>query len=109
MKSLQRRRVGPFHVDQALELASLTEDLELSLFTRAFWNLDQVLDHFSAVEVDKDDAQKVLHGNAISWNRIVKQAPAAGSVPEEGKRVRVAGFRKRTHLSNGKRGPDARD
>lgn len=33
--------------------------------------LDQALEGFPAVEVDRDDARKVLHGNAISWDRVV--------------------------------------
>ena len=71
LKWLQRRRVGPIHVDQALEIESLLGGLEFSHLHGAFLGLDQALEGFPAVEVDRDDARKVLHGNAISWDRVV--------------------------------------
>ena len=70
LKWLQRRRVGPIHVDQALEVESLLEGLEFSHLDGAFLGLDQALEGFPAVEVDGDDTRKVLHGNAISWDRV---------------------------------------
>lgn len=88
LKWLQRRRVGPFHIDQALEVESLKAGLGPCLH-RGFWELDQVLEQFSAVEVDSEDAQKVLHGNAISWNRIFQSNSDNVIFPEKGKRVRV--------------------
>jgi len=70
LKWLQRRRVGPFHLDQAVDMDSLNDGVELSRFETAWWSLDQVLEEFPAVCVSGDDARKVLHGNAIPWNRI---------------------------------------
>jgi tRNA pseudouridine55 synthase len=70
LKWLQRRRVGPLHLDQAVDMDSLTDGVELSRFENAWWGLDRVLEEFPAVRVNGDDARKVLHGNAIPWNRI---------------------------------------
>lgn len=89
LKWLQRRRVGPIHVDQALEVESLMGGLEFSRLDGAFLGLDQALEGFPAVEVDGDDARKVLHGNAISWNRVCKTSPESRVLPGEEPRLRV--------------------
>lgn len=89
LKWLQRRRVGPIHVDQAIEVESLKKGLEISQLDGAFWGLDQALEGFPAVEVDGDDARKVLHGNAISWNRVFKANFESRILPGEEKKVRV--------------------
>jgi tRNA pseudouridine55 synthase len=89
LKWLQRRRVGPIHVDQALEVESLIGGLEFSSLYGAFLGLDQALEGFPVVEVDGDDARKVLHGNAISWNRVCKTSPESRVLPGEEPRLRV--------------------
>jgi len=89
LKWLQRRRVGPIHVDQALEVESLLGGLEFSQLDGAFLGLDQALEGFPAVEVDGDDARKVLHGNAISWNRVINSGLASKISPLGGNMVRV--------------------
>jgi len=87
---LQRRRVGPLHLDQAVEMESLNDGVECSQLDGAWWSLDRVLEAFPAVEVNGDDARRVLHGNAIPWNRIewvgdTSRVPTSG----EARRVRV--------------------
>jgi tRNA pseudouridine55 synthase len=89
LKWLQRRRVGPIHVDQALEMESLMGGFEFSHLYGAFLGLDEALSGFPAVEVDGDDARKVIHGNAISWNRVFTMALESNILPGEEKRVRV--------------------
>lgn len=89
LKWLQRRRVGPIHVDQALEVESLLGGLEFSQLDGAFLGLDQALEGFPAVEVDGDDARKVLHGNAISWDRVINSGLASRISPLGGNMVRV--------------------
>lgn len=89
LRWLQRRRVGPIHFDQALELETLREGFEFSRLHGAFWELDQVLERFPAVEVDLEEARKVLHGNAISWSRIFMKNSDSAMVAENGNRVRV--------------------
>ena len=87
LKWLQRRRVGPLHLDQAVEMESLTD---VSQLDGAWWSLDRVLKELPAVEVQGDDARKVLHGNAIPWNRVewVGENPDTTTLGE-GMRVRV--------------------
>ena len=78
LKWLQRRRVGPLQLDQAVEMESLNDGVDLSQFDGAWWSLDRVLEGFPAVEVNGDDARKVLHGNAIPWNRVEWAGEKAG-------------------------------
>jgi len=70
LKWLQRWRVGPLHLDQAVDMESMKEGVEINQLDGAWWSLDRVLEGFPAVEVNGDDARKVLHGNAIPWNRV---------------------------------------
>ena len=87
LKWLQRSRVGPLHLDQAINMESLTDGLK---YGGAFCSLDQVLAGFPVVTVNGDDARKVLHGNAISWSRVERTEEKAGiATSEEGRRVRV--------------------
>lgn len=89
LKWLQRRRVGPIHVEQALEVESLLGGIEFSHLDGAFLSLDQALEGFHAVEVDGDDARKVLHGNAISWDRVVNTYAESKDSPKGDNMVRV--------------------
>jgi tRNA pseudouridine55 synthase len=90
LKWLQRRRVGPLHLDQAVEMESLIDGVELGQLDGAWWSLDRILEGFPVVEVNGDDARKVLHGNAIPWNRVEWAGEKAGlTTPGESIRVRV--------------------
>ena len=87
LKWLQRSRVGPLYLDQALNLESLTDGLK---YGGAFCSLDHVLGEFPVVTVNGDDARKVLHGNAIPWIRVERAEEESGTAtPEENCRVRV--------------------
>ena len=90
LKWLQRQRVGPLHLDQAVDMRSLKKGVEISQLDGAWWSLDRVLEAFPAVTVNGDDARKVLHGNAIPWKRIEWAGEKSGvTIPGEGMRVRV--------------------
>jgi tRNA pseudouridine55 synthase len=90
LKWLQRRRVGPLQLDQAVEMESLNDGVDLSQFVGAWWSLDRVLEAFPAVEVNGDDIRKVGHGNAIPWNRVEwADEISRQTTPGEGLRVRV--------------------
>ena len=90
LKWLQRRRVGPLRLAQAVDLDSLRDGVEFSQLEGAWCSLDQVLEQFPAVEVNEDDVRKVLHGNAIPWNRVeFAGEPSTSSGVGEDVRVRV--------------------
>jgi tRNA pseudouridine55 synthase len=90
LKWLQRRRVGPLQLEQAVEMESLYDGVDLSQFDGAWWSLDRVLESFPAVEVNGDDIRKVGHGNAIPWNRVEwADEKSRKTMPGEGMRVRV--------------------
>ena len=90
LKWLQRRRVGPLHLEQAVGMESLKDGVEFSQLNGAWCSLDQVLEQFPAVEVNEGDARKVLHGNAIPWNRVEWAGEKLGTPTlGEAKRVRV--------------------
>jgi tRNA pseudouridine55 synthase len=89
LKWLQRSRVGPLHLDQALNMESLT-DADVLKYNEAFCSLDHVLGGFPAVKVNGDDARKVLHGNAIPWSRVERtEEKISIATQEEDRRVRV--------------------
>jgi tRNA pseudouridine55 synthase len=67
---LQRTRVGPLHLDDAVSLDALKGNQDLMGFKGGFYGLDQALAQFPVVEVQEDDARRVVHGNAIPWIRI---------------------------------------
>ena len=90
LKWLQRQRVGPLHLDQAVDMESLKQRVENGQLNGAWWTLDQVLATFPAVEVNDHDARKVLHGNAIPWVRVGWAGEKSGAVGSgESIRVRV--------------------
>ena len=87
LKWLQRTRVGPLHIEQAIDMESLPDAMSRD---GAWWSLDRALEAFPAVEVNGDDARKVLHGNAIPWHRIRwVDEQAIPAIVGEGMRVRV--------------------
>ncbi len=90
LKWLQRRRVGPLQLDQAVEMESFNDGVDLSQCDGAWWSLDRALEAYPAVEVNGDDIRKVGHGNAIPWNRV-KWADEKSQKTKlgEGMRVRV--------------------
>ena len=90
LKSLQRQRVGPLHLEQAIDMEAFHDGVEFSKLDRAWWSLDQVLEEFPVVEVNEDDVRKVLHGNAIPWNRIEQAGEKLQTTTSgEDRRVRV--------------------
>ena len=78
---LERRRVGPLHIDQSLRIEEVSKDSLWSGRSRAFLNLDAALDEFPLVVVNSQDAEKVMHGNGIFWDRVEM---SSGSSPEAG-------------------------
>lgn len=86
---LQRTRVGPLQVEDALSLTSLETVSTFSELGKAFLDVDQALAHFPMVEVQGDDARKVLHGNAIPWPRVSGEGISEQKEQRAGGLVRV--------------------
>ena len=80
LQRLERRRVGPLHIDQSLRIEEISRDSVFCENSQAFLNLDAALEEFPLVFVDCEDAEKVMHGNGIYWNSVDK---TSGSSPEE--------------------------
>ena len=86
---LQRTRVGPLRLEEAISLESLKTKSDLVHYPRGIWALDRALEHFPAVEVQGDDARKVLHGNAIPWGRVLERTETDVQAPTGGQPIRV--------------------
>ena len=70
LQRLERRRVGPLHIDRSLQIEEVSKDSLYSENGRAFLNLDAALEEFPLVFVDSEDAEKVMHGNGIFWDNV---------------------------------------
>lgn len=86
---LQRTRVGPLRLEDATHVQMLENVTRLADLGKAFLNLDQALAQFPLVEVQGDDARKVLHGNAIPWGRIREGNLSGATRKTEGLPIRV--------------------
>ena len=67
---LERRRVGSLHIDQALELKDVTKATCRTSGHPAWFSLDEVLKKFRSIQVNSEDATRVVHGNAIPWSAV---------------------------------------
>ena len=67
---LERSRVGPFHVQDALELEDVTKEFVSSSMNRAFLTIDEALEQFPFVTVKSDYVTKVMNGAPIPWEAI---------------------------------------
>ena len=70
LQRLERRRVGPLHIDQSLRIEEISRDFLFSENSQAFLNLDAALEEIPLVFVDSEDAERVMHGNGIFWDRV---------------------------------------
>lgn len=64
--ALERRRVGPLLIDQALTIDRIASHLTMDTLRSRFLSLDQLLSQLPTVVVNAEQAQRVLHGNPIS-------------------------------------------
>ena len=111
LQRLERRRVGPLHVDQSLRIEEISKELIVSEHSQAFLPLDAALEAFPAVLVDCEDAEKVIHGNGIFGNGVkINSESSQGVAPEKKEMVRIkdqfgnllaVGVVRPSNLSNG--------
>lgn len=64
--ALERRRVGPLSVDQALTIDQIASHLKLGTLQQHVLSLDHLLSQLPAVVVTAEQAQRVVHGNPVS-------------------------------------------
>lgn len=63
---LERRRVGPLSIDQALTIDQIAGHLAMGTLQHHFLSLDHLLSQLPAVVVNAEQAQRVVHGNPVS-------------------------------------------
>lgn len=64
--ALERRRVGPLSIDQALTIDQITDHLTMGALQHQFLSVDHLLSQLPAVVVNAEQAQRVVHGNPVS-------------------------------------------
>ncbi len=64
--ALERRRVGPLSIDQALTVDQIAAQAAIGTLRHHLITLDHVLDQLPALVVTDEQAQRVLHGGAVS-------------------------------------------
>jgi tRNA pseudouridine55 synthase len=64
--SLERSRVGPLSIDQAITVDQVASETAIGALQRRLITLDQVLDRLPVLVVTSEQARLVLHGGAVS-------------------------------------------
>ncbi len=64
--ALERRRVGPLSIGQALTIDEVANHLAMGTLKQKFLSLDDLLSQLPAVVVNAEQAQRVVHGNPVS-------------------------------------------
>jgi tRNA pseudouridine55 synthase len=96
LAELRRIKVGPFHVDQAVTLAHLKEQAEISTAPETGWiPIDQVPLPFPELATDSQQSKRIIHGQSVlfrdlegeegDWVKLVDrrgQLIAVGTVAE---------------------------
>jgi tRNA pseudouridine55 synthase len=77
MLALERRRVGPLTIDQALTLEEVATRHALGRMGEDVLSLDRVLDQLGVAVVDGQTADRVRHGAPVPMARIVRWEGAA--------------------------------
>jgi tRNA pseudouridine55 synthase len=80
--TLERRRVGPLAIEQAMTLDQVAARLTTGTLRGQFISLDQLLFQLPTVVVSEEQAQRVLHGSPIFPVEVgqLPSSPAAVSV-----------------------------
>ena len=66
LAALQRRRVGPLSIDQALTVDQVADRLAIGTLSRHLVPLNQALERFPAMRVSDEQARSVLHGGMVT-------------------------------------------
>jgi tRNA pseudouridine55 synthase len=99
LATLERRRVGPLSIEQALTIDQVASHLEASTLASQFLSLDELLFELPTVVVNEEQAQRILHGAPV-YPVVSGQALAASMVrlKNESGRLLAIGAHDRTGL-----------
>ncbi|WP_447969159.1 tRNA pseudouridine(55) synthase TruB [Nitrospira sp. M1] len=88
---LERSRVGPFCVQDALDVDELTENFLAPEMRRSFLTIDEALPQLPVVVVKTEDMKKVMNGVPIPWGDVCVSQSQAGDMNQmrEGQRIRM--------------------
>lgn len=78
--ALERRRVGPLSIEQAVTIDQVASHLTMGTLSRQFISLDQLLGQLPAVVVNAEQAQRVLNGSPIFPVGVGQLPPAHSTV-----------------------------
>jgi tRNA pseudouridine55 synthase len=67
LTALLRTRSGPFSIEQSLTLEQLADAIEQGQIATCLFPADYALQHYPAIYLDEETAQRVLHGNAFHY------------------------------------------
>lgn len=87
--SLERRRVGPLRLDQALTVNEVASRLALGCLAEDLWSLDQALERLPAVKVGGSAADRVRHGAPVPVSQVLPLEVPVGEELQPGRPVRV--------------------
>ncbi|HMS85154.1 MAG TPA: tRNA pseudouridine(55) synthase TruB [Nitrospira sp.] len=100
--TLERRRVGPLMIEQALTIDQVASYLKADTLSSQFLSLDELLFEFPTVVVNEEQAQRVLHGAAVSPVRDGQPVASRGEgivrLKDEAGRLLAIGTHDRTGL-----------
>lgn len=79
--ALERTRVGPLSIAQALTVDQVAAQAAIGTLREQLITLDQVLDRLPALVVTREQAERVLHGGAVSPAGVRQLPSSAEPVP----------------------------
>jgi tRNA pseudouridine55 synthase len=79
MLALERRRVGPLMIDQALTIDAVVTRQALGCLGDDLLSLDRALDHLGIVVVNEQTADHVRHGAPVPAAKILRWEGAAAT------------------------------
>jgi tRNA pseudouridine55 synthase len=68
LSALTRTRSGPFSLEESITLEHLAETVAQGRAQDYLFPVDKVLEHYPALQLDDVTADRVLHGNAFSYD-----------------------------------------
>lgn len=87
--ALERRRVGPFMLEQARTVEEVVTRLAIGRLGEDLWSLDRALEGLPAIHVDATTASRVRHGAPVPLSGILRWDLPSRHESMSGKAVRI--------------------